>query len=168
MKIEKNSVVSLRYVLSDNQTGVKIEEADETNPLVFLYGTGSLIPEFEQNIAGLTENETFDFSIEAANAYGIPSDENMAVIPKSVFFDEKGEFIEEQFPIGSLVPMSDNEGNHLRGKVKEISDENIIMDFNPPLAGIDLHFVGSVLAVREATKEELEHGHVHGPHGHQH
>ncbi len=67
-----------------------------------------------------------------------------------------------------MIPMSDNQGNHLQGTIKDIIDGNIIMDFNHPLAGADLHFTGSVLDVRDATKEELDHGHVHGPHGHQH
>ena len=168
MKITQNSVVSLKYTLANNQTGEKIEETNESNPLVFLFGVGSLIPEFEQNLDGLVANDTFDFAIKAENAYGMPSDANFAVIPLSVFFDEKGEFVAEMFPVGAMIPMSDNQGNHLQGTIKDIIDGNIIMDFNHPLAGADLHFTGSVLDVRDATKEELDHGHVHGPHGHQH
>ena len=64
--------------------------------------------------------------------------------------------------------MSDNEGNHMRGIVREINEEMVKMDFNHPLAGYDLHFAGEILAVREATKDELDHGHVHGEGGHQH
>jgi FKBP-type peptidyl-prolyl cis-trans isomerase SlyD len=67
-----------------------------------------------------------------------------------------------------MVPMSDNDGNHLRGKILEITDEHIKMDFNHPLAGTDLHFSIEVLDVREATDEEIDHGHVHGEHGHHH
>ena len=168
MKITQNSVVSLKYTLANNQTGEKIEETNESNPLVFLYGVGSLIPEFEQNLDGLVANDTFDFAIKAENAYGMPSDANFAVIPLSVFFDEKGEFVAEMFPVGAMIPMSDNDGNHLHGKVLKVDEENITMDFNPPLAGVDLHFTGTVLEVRDATTEEIEHGHVHGAHGHHH
>ena len=64
--------------------------------------------------------------------------------------------------------MSDNEGNHLRGLVLEIKEDLVKMDFNHPLAEMDLHFEGVVLEVRPASAEELEHGHAHGVHGHQH
>ncbi len=168
MKITKDKVISLNYILSNHKTGEKIEETSEQNPFVFLYGAGSLIPEFEQNIDGLSAKETFDFSIKAENAYGVSFEDKIATIPLSVFVDDKGEFVSEMFPIGAMIPMSDNQGNHLQGTIKDIIDGNIIMDFNHPLAGADLHFTGSVLDVRDATKEELDHGHVHGPHGHQH
>jgi FKBP-type peptidyl-prolyl cis-trans isomerase SlyD len=64
--------------------------------------------------------------------------------------------------------MSDNDGNQLRGKIVEVDAENVKMDFNHPLAGTDLHFVGEVLEVREASEEEIAHGHAHGPNGHEH
>jgi FKBP-type peptidyl-prolyl cis-trans isomerase SlyD len=64
--------------------------------------------------------------------------------------------------------MEDTEGNQLNGVVAEIGDEKVKMDFNSPMAGRDLHFAGEVLDIRQATKEELEHGHVHGPEGHHH
>jgi FKBP-type peptidyl-prolyl cis-trans isomerase SlyD len=64
--------------------------------------------------------------------------------------------------------MTDAEGNQLLGKVMQITDKFVEMDFNHPLAGYDLHFIGEVLDVREASAEELDHGHVHGPHGHHH
>lgn len=168
MKIAQNTAVTLKYTLTNNKTSEKIEETSEANPFVFLYGIGSLIPEFEQNLDGLVANDIFDFAIKAENAYGLRGEDKIATIPKSVFVNDKGEFVSEMFPIGAMIPMSDNQGNHLPGTIKDIIEENIIMDFNHPLAGTDLHFKGSVLEVRYATKEELEHGHVHGPHGHQH
>jgi len=64
--------------------------------------------------------------------------------------------------------MTDNEGNHLRGTILEITDETVSMDFNHPLAGTDLFFQGTILTVRAATNEELDHGHSHGAHGHHH
>jgi FKBP-type peptidyl-prolyl cis-trans isomerase SlyD len=64
--------------------------------------------------------------------------------------------------------MSDNEGNHLRGTILEITEENVKMDFNHQLAGTDLLFDVEVLDVREATSDEIDHGHVHGEHGHHH
>ena len=90
------------------------------------------------------------------------------MIPLDVFNDESGVFDEKYFPIGSLIPMSDNEGNQLRGRVLEITPELMKMDFNHPLAGTDLHFIGEILDLRDALADEISHGHVHGEHGHQH
>ncbi len=168
MKIVEKTVVSLKYKLSNHKTGEQIEVTDETNPLVFLYGVGMLIPEFEQNLHGKATDETFSFAIQAANAYGEVDAQNVATIPTNIFHDENGVFDAAMFQVGSMIPMSDNEGNHLSGKILSITDENVQMDFNHPLAGTDLHFEGSILEVRAATQEELDHGHVHGAHGHQH
>ena len=76
--------------------------------------------------------------------------------------------MDESIQVGVSVPMSDNEGNHMRGKVLEITPEFVRMDFNHPLAGTDLQFEGKILEVREATQDELAHGHAHGPGGHHH
>jgi FKBP-type peptidyl-prolyl cis-trans isomerase SlyD len=70
--------------------------------------------------------------------------------------------------IGNELPMTDSDGNRLVGIVADVNDKIVVMDFNHPMAGEDLHFVGSILEVREATSEEISHGHVHGPGGHHH
>ena len=167
MKIDANMVVSLTYKLTDHKTGETIEETTAENPMLFLYGVGSIIPEFEQNLNGKVAGDMFKFAIDSENAYGNRSEEQIAMLPANIFNDEAGKFNEE-IVLGAMVPMSDNEGNHLRGIVLEIKDELVKMDFNHPLAGTDLHFEGTILEVRPATEEELEHGHAHGVHGHQH
>lgn len=168
MQIATHTVVSLKYKLSNHQSGEQIEITDETNPLVFLFGAGALIPDFENNLKDKNPGDEFDFAIPAANAYGIPNDEEIVVIPANVFHDEKGEFDNKMFQVGTLVPMSDGQGHQMRGKILEITDDVVKMDFNHPLAGTDLHFQGTILEVREATADEIAHGHVHGPHGHHH
>ncbi|MBU3661308.1 MAG: peptidylprolyl isomerase [Flavobacteriales bacterium] len=168
MQITPNKVVSLKYKLSNHQTGEKIEETNEQNPLVFLYGVGGLIPEFEENLAGKQVGDSFDFHITASNAYGDHDPEHIAMIPSNVFHDDNGNFDNEMFKVGAMIPMSDSEGNHMQGKIVEVDSENVKMDFNHPLAGTDLHFEGQILEIREATEDELAHGHVHGEHGHQH
>ncbi len=168
MKITSNSVVSLKYKLSDNETGENIEETTNENPLVFLYGVGGMLPDFEQNLEGKTSGDLFDFNIPAAKAYGEHDAKHIALIPTSVFHDDKGKFDAKMFKIGALVPMSDSEGNQLRGRIIEVDKENVKMDFNHPLAGTDLHFSGEIIAVRAANEDEIAHGHVHGEHGHQH
>ena len=168
MFIKENTVVSVNYKLSNHQTGEKIEETSLENPMVFLFGVGGMIPQFEENLFEKNIGDTFDFAINAANAYGMRDENQVAMIPLDVFFDESGKFDESYFSVGALIPMSDSEGNHLRGKIMEVTPELIKMDFNHPLAGMDLHFSGSITAVREATADELAHGHVHGPGGHHH
>lgn len=168
MKIDEKMVVSLSYKLKDHKTGEKIEETTTENPFLFLYGVGSVIPTFEQNLHGKVVGDTFEFFIDSANAYGERNEDQVAMLPSTIFHDEAGKFNDKDIFVGALVPMSDNEGRHLRGMVLEITDELVKMDFNHPLAGIDLHFEGTINEIRPATEEELEHGHAHGPHGHQH
>lgn len=168
MNINTHKVVSLKYTLTNHQTGEHIEETNESNPLVFLFGVGSLLPEFEENLENKVKGDTFSFAIAAAQAYGEHDTAHVAMLPSNIFHDENGEFDEAMFQVGSVIPMSDSEGNHLRGTILEITDENVKMDFNHPLAGTDLHFKGEILDVREATADEIDHGHVHGEHGHHH
>ena len=168
MIIQENTVVSLNYTLKNHNTGELIEQTSIENPMVFLYGVGGLIPEFETNLQGKKTGDSFEFAIQSDRAYGEQDPNQIAMIPADVFLDESGKFDSEFFKVGAIVPMSDSEGNHLRGIVLDVEPEFVRMDFNHPLAGIDLHFSGEVLELREATEEELSHGHVHGPGGHQH
>lgn len=168
MTVDINTVVSLHYKLTNHKTGEKIEETSSDRPMEFLYGIERLIPKFEESVHGLTVGEKFNFSIVTEEAYGQRNDDQIAEIPTSVFFDESGKMNEEHIFVGAFVPMSDNEGNNLRGKVIAITEEHIKMDFNHPLAGIDLNFDGEITEVRKATDDEIAHGHSHGAHGHQH
>jgi FKBP-type peptidyl-prolyl cis-trans isomerase SlyD len=168
MTIQDLVVVSLNYKLSNHTTGEKIEETTTENPMVFLFGVGGIIPEFEDNIRGKQSGDLFEFSIKAENAYGEENEDMIAMIPLNVFSEEGEELDTEVFQVGAIVPMSDSEGNHLRGTIMEITPEYIKMDFNHPLAGTDLHFAGEILSIREATQDEIDHGHAHGPGGHHH
>lgn len=168
MTVDTNTVVSLHYKLTNHQTGEKIEETSPEQPMEFLYGVERIIPTFEVNIHGLKAGETFSFHIPSQEAYGAKNDDHIARIPISVFYDETGKIDETVIYEGAVLPMTDSEGTHLRGTVLAISAEEIKMDFNHPLAGIDLQFEGTILEVRPATEEEIAHGHSHGAHGHHH
>ena len=89
---------------------------------------------------------------------------NIQVSENNVTAGELDMLLEE----GKILNMQDQHGNPLRGKVTNVGDETVTMDFNHPMAGEDLYFSGEVVGVREATEEELDHGHVHGPGGHEH
>ena len=162
MNISKNKVVSLSYELRlESKDGEIIETVNADRPLVFIYGTGGLLPEFERNIADMKTGDKFAFLLTSENAYGPAVDEALVEIPISAFMVD-GEIDNDLLVEGNAIPMTDSDGNRLNGIVAEVKDNSVIMDFNHPLAGDDLFFTGSVVDVREATPEELKHGHVHG------
>lgn len=168
MTIEKNTVVSVNYNLSLKETGEQVEQTSKEQPFVFLYGAGGLLEDFEANLRGKKSGDTFDFFIDYKRGYGARDEQHLVMIPINAFLAEDGKLDEENVKVGVTLPMVDNDGNRLYGKVMEITAEYVKMDFNHPLAGKDLHFKGEVLEVRAASEEELAHGHVHGPHGHHH
>ncbi|WP_018477857.1 FKBP-type peptidyl-prolyl cis-trans isomerase [Pontibacter roseus] len=167
MKIEKNKVVTLSYELRiQNENGEQslVEIANEENPMVFIYGMSGLPDQFEENLDGLNAGDGFDFKLEAEAGYG-DFDENAVVeLPKSVF-EIEGNVPDNMLEVGNFIPMADSEGNQLQGRVAKVGDSTVTMDFNHPLAGKELNFKGKVEKVREATKDELDHGHVHGEGG---
>ncbi len=169
MKIDNNKIVSVTYRLEANTTGNEkqhIETADAERPLVFLFGSGGLIPAFEENLAGKQKGDNFSFSIDAVNAYGEIENEALVDLPLDIFKVD-GVIDMSVLQTGNIVPMTDRDGNRLDGRVLEIGDESVKMDFNHPLAGHQLHFSGEVMEVRDASEEELSHGHAHtGMDGH--
>ncbi len=165
MEIAKHTVPSLTYKLTVD--GQLIEETDKSNPLSFLAGVGMMIPGFEKQLEGKKAGETYDITIEPAEGYGEVNPEAVVDLSKDVFKVD-GKLQEDLLVVGNKIPMQDNSGMPLNGKVVEIMDDKVKLDFNHELAGKTLNFTGEILDVREATAEELDHGHVHGPGGHQH
>jgi FKBP-type peptidyl-prolyl cis-trans isomerase SlyD len=170
MNISKEKVVSVKYTLrvsQNNQPAEQVEQTSKEHPFVFLFGHEAALPEFEQHLEGKKPGDRFDFNITSENGYGSHEKDNIVQIDKAAF-EVDGEFDSARVKVDAELPMRDNEGHTLVGKVTSITDTHVEMDFNHPLAGFDLHFTGEVLDVREATQEELSHGHVHGEHGHHH
>ncbi len=170
MKIEKNKVVTLQFdLMIDHETEgrVLIDRADEAHPFVYLHGAGSLPQKFEDNINGLSKGDKFEFTVEAENAYGEYDEEGVIELPKEAFAQD-GKVDESILQVGNVLPLSDGHGHHMDGRVLEVNAATVKLDLNHPLAGHNLHFTGSVAGIREAEKEELDHGHVHGEHGHHH
>ena len=165
MIAEKNSVISIVYELrSGSKKGEVVESLTSENPLTFLFGTGGLLPKFEEQLDGLTTGDNFEFQLNSEDAYG-PIIENAIVhVPQSVF-EIDGKIDENLMKIGAVVPMMDTEGRRLNGKVIALEGDAVKMDFNHPMAGEDLYFKGEVTDVRSATEEELTHGHVHATGG---
>jgi FKBP-type peptidyl-prolyl cis-trans isomerase SlyD len=172
MKIGEKTVVSLNYHLTvPNEKGgdeISIEQTSKEDPFVFLFGAGQLLPEFEGNLFGKVVGDKFDFRISAENGYGTYQLDHVVNLPIENFLDASGKLDTEMIAVGKNVPMMSEDGHRMWGKILEVALKHVRMDFNHPLAGKELHFNGEVLEVREASKEELDHGHVHGPGGHHH
>jgi FKBP-type peptidyl-prolyl cis-trans isomerase SlyD len=172
MIIEKNKVVSVNYILTvydkEGEAETLVEETSIENPFVFLYGNGDLLEDFETALDNKVKGDKFDFKVAFERGYGQVHPDHIVDVPAEAFKDEDGNMDEEMVVVGNMLPMHDQEGNRMQGLVMEITDTYVKMDFNHPLAGKNLHFIGEVLEVRTATLEELSHGHVHGPGGHHH
>lgn len=167
MQIAPNSVVSLTYRLSiaDDEgqpETIEIVEADE--PLALIMGMSGLPEGFETKLLGLNPGDSFDFTVTAEEGYGPRDPEALVELPLDVFKVE-GKIPDGLLDPDNILPMTNEDGHRLQGRVVEIADELVLMDFNHPLADKDMHFAGQILAVRAASTTELEHGHVHGAGG---
>jgi FKBP-type peptidyl-prolyl cis-trans isomerase SlyD len=164
-------VVGVSYRLSVSEPGSDepelIETTTDDEPMLFLFGESGLPERFEQELQGKQVGQRFNFTITPDQGYGEYHEDDVAMLPLDVFKVD-GKIDPEVLQPGRSLPMSDDEGNVLRGLVLEITDTGVLMDFNHPLAGKTLHFDGKVASIRAATAEEVAHGHVHGPGGHQH
>jgi FKBP-type peptidyl-prolyl cis-trans isomerase SlyD len=162
MQISDNKVVSLSYELRlAGKEGEIIEVRNAGHPLIFLYGTGALLPAFEQNIRNLKKGDAFAFLLKCDEAYGPASEDAMVELPVSSFLVD-GEIDNDLLVEGNAIPMVDSNGHQLNGIVAEIKKDTVVMDFNHPLAGDDLYFTGTVTDIRDATAEELAQGNVAG------
>lgn len=167
MNIAENHVVAISYTLKEKGSDAIIENVDAQDPFIFLFGAGNLLEKFEENLSGKAQGDPFDFILLAPEAYGVLEADAIVDVPIEVFMNE-GKLMEDIVIPGKQVRLVDQQGNPLTGIVLERGLEKIKIDFNHPMAGKDLHFVGTVVEVRKATDEEIAHGHVHGPGGHHH
>ena len=155
MKIEKNKVVSLSYTLTVDGDVMETVKADK--PLKFIFGTGYLLPKFEENVVDKVVGDTFDFILSAKEGYGEIDQNAIIDLPKDIF-KVNGEIEDGLLTIGNVLPMQDSDGNKLQGVVEEVKDEVVVMNFNHPLAGATLNFKGKVEEIRDAELHELADG----------
>jgi FKBP-type peptidyl-prolyl cis-trans isomerase SlyD len=162
MVVSNSKVVSVSYELRLGETsGEVVESVGNDRPLSFIFGTGNMLPKFEENLNGFKVGDKFNFSLTADDAYGAVDQEAIVDLPIDIFKID-GSINEDVLFVGNRVPMRDTYGNQYNGIVLGIEAETVKIDFNHPLAGESLHFAGEVVEVREATEEELAHGHLHG------
>jgi FKBP-type peptidyl-prolyl cis-trans isomerase SlyD len=168
MQIKQNSVVSITYTLRlNNESGLEVQTVDASNPLVFMFGVGNLLPAFEKNLEGKKTGDSYAFGLKCEEAYGPIIPDAIVDVPIDVFIID-GKLAEDMITPGNTVNLRDQDGYPLQGKVLERGLNSVKIDFNHPMAGQDLHFTGVVTDVREASADEIAHGHVHGPGGHHH
>ncbi len=156
MNISKNSVVSFHYKLSDND-GTVLDSSDGRDPFAYLQGVGMIVPGLEAQMEGKGKGDKFTAVVTPEQGYGEFNKDLVQQVPLDRFGEQKVE-----------AGMQFQAGEHSVVTVKEVKDGKVLVDGNHPLAGVTLNFDVEVTDVREATQEELEHGHVHGEGGHQH
>lgn len=154
MKVEKGKLVTVDYSLfADGPEGELLEETNADEPMSFIFGHEDMLEAFESALEGKKEGEAFSVLIKSDDAYG-PEDESAIVdLPMSTFMVD-GELDDELLREGELIPMQDEEGNELMGIVLEVKDDVITLDFNHPLAGLDLYFDGQVTKISEPSDED--------------
>lgn len=153
-------VIGFHYTLKDKDGNV-IDSSEGQNPLLFLEGSGQIIPGLESELTGMNSGDKKNVEIKAADAYGEIIEDLRITVQKSQFPDDKEIQVGDQFQVS-------NEPNAPIFTVINIEGDDIHIDGNHPLAGHDLFFDVEVTEKREATQEELDHGHAHGPGGHHH
>ncbi len=167
MQIESNKVVALAYNLSlPDEAGEMdvVEVVSDQDPMYFIFGQSGLPEGFERQLEGLNPGDTFDFRVDPDQGYGSYDSDAVVSLPKTMFQID-GQDNPELLKVGNVIPMTNEEGHSLHGQITEIHPDSVVMDFNHPLAGKAMHFSGQVVTVRDATPEELDHGHVHGEGG---
>ncbi len=153
MQVSENKVVSIHYTLK-NDAGEIIDSSTGRDPLTYLHGAGNIIPGLEKALAGKDSGEHVDVSVAPEEAYGSRNESLIQAVPKEAFEGvdkiEPGMQFQAQTPSGMQVLT-----------VVEVKDDEVVVDGNHPLAGQTLHFSVDIAEVREATEEELSHGHAH-------
>lgn len=157
-RIEPGKYVELGYDLYELTPGGEaklVHQTDIEDPERIIFGvTQGMIRPLEQAIEGLEPGGEFNVDVKAAEAFGPHDPEQVVTLERDLFLVE-GKFDDEMIKVGEYVPMMTADGYRINGLVTEVTDKDVKMDFNHPLAGKDVRFSGKILTVRDATPEEL-------------
>jgi len=159
--VEDNVVVTMNYSLSIDGEVVDSSEGEDADPIIFLQGAGQIIPGLEKSIYGLKVGDKKSVTVDSKDGYGEIDPESIVEVPKDEF--------PEDFPLELGVEITvnaddeDEEGDEeMEATIVAVNESTVTLDFNHPLAGKTLTFDVHIIDIREATSEEIEHGHVHG------
>jgi len=158
--IADEHVVLIHYTLS-NAAGEPLDSSREGPPLAYLHGAGNLVPGLEREMTGRAVGDSFDVVVPAKEGFGERLHDPFA-IPRDKFPSDM------EIQPGMDLMMEDASGNRMPLWVLEADEQAVKVDPNHPLAGLELHFAVEVVSIREATADELDHGHPHGPDGQHH
>ncbi|MET0330047.1 MAG: peptidylprolyl isomerase [Dyella sp.] len=160
MQIAERTVAAFHYTLTDDQ-GQVIDSSEGREPLTYLHGTGQIVPGLEKAMLGRQAGDQFKVDVIPEEGYGVRYDDLTQEVPKDAF---QG--------VEDLQPGMQFQGRGPQGAINvtvtKVEGDTVTVDGNHPLAGQTLHFAIEVTQVREASEEELSHGHVHGEGGHHH
>jgi len=156
MQISNNKVAAIHYTLRDDAGNV-LDSSEGRDPLYYLHGKGNLIPGMEEGLEGKTTGDKAQIDVSPEKGYGVRNPQLVQEVPKQAFGGQQVEVgMQFQTNHGELIT------------VTNVGPDTVTVDGNHPLADQNLHFDVEVMDVRDATSEELAHGHVHGPGGHHH
>lgn len=161
MPIKLNQVVTINFTLKD-ETGEVIDSTQGNQPFTFISGNNQILPKLEESIGGMLIGSKTNVKLDPIDAYGEYKEEAVQSVDRSEFPQdvelEEGMSFMAHTPEGRQVPLT----------IAGVEGDKVTVDFNHPLAGRTLEFDVELLDMRDATFEELQHGHAHGPDGHHH
>lgn len=160
MIAEKDKVVTFHYTLKDSE-GEKLETSLEKDPMTYLHGANNIISGLEKAMEGHAIKDAFSVTVEPEEAYGVRNENNIQRVPLKRLKNLG------KISVGQILTLQTDQGQ-VQVTVLKVGRFNVDVDGNHPLAGYPLTFDVEITDIREATEEELEHKHVHGPGGHHH
>ncbi|MEE9492485.1 MAG: peptidylprolyl isomerase [Gammaproteobacteria bacterium] len=160
MKIAEKKVVTINYILKDSEDNVIDTASDGT--FAYLHGASNIIPGLESALDGKVGGDELSVAIAPEDAYGVRDDSRVEKVPRSMFPEN------EEIKSGMQFNAQGPDGQMIMITIAGIEDDHVLVDANHPLAGVHLNFDVEIVGVRDASEEEIEHGHVHGPDGHHH
>jgi len=152
MNATNDKVVTISYKMT-NDTGMVLDDTGNSD-LIYLHGHENILPGLENAIDGLKAGDTFNFTLEPADAFGEKNEDLVITVGKESFESDS-------LQVGMQFQTLDQDENVVIATIVEIKENEVVVDENHPLAGVPLKFDGSVKEVRDATAEEISHGHIH-------
>ena len=153
MQVQDKAIVGIHYTLK-NDAGETLDSSDGRDPLTFLQGSGGIIKGLEEALVGKEVGDKLEVAIEPEQAYGVHREELVQEVPRSAFGDV------EDIQVG-MTFQAKTDGGPVPIRIAEVGEETVTVDGNHELAGERLHFNVSIEEVREATQQEIDHGHAH-------